>query len=88
MSRLFISAKHAPSIAVQFTKDVADVIKPHMIELFGIKFLQSESESDDGKTLMYDFEADEDEVSNLLLLFKKIYDESIVKDIDINLSLN
>jgi hypothetical protein len=37
---------------------------------------------------MYDFEADEDEVSNLLLLFKKIYDESIVKDIDINLSLN
>jgi len=86
MSKLKISLIHAPLVSIVMSDDLFDMSNEWITEVFGIKAIQGMSR---GKGIVYfDIEADEDELELMKLFLKKIYDNHIVKEIDIDLNMN
>lgn len=85
MARFYISLQDKPKVRVEISKDISERVKPDLINIFGIPFLQSETVK--GNLLVYEFIADEEDCNTMIGLLTK-WQESRIVQIDIDLILN
>jgi len=89
MSRIFMSAKHAPLLAFQASPDFADWMRQTLLELFGVKILSAEFVGENG-TYYWDFEGNEEECEEFVSILQSLYKSrpEATRDVDIDLNFN